>query len=57
MVDGSSGSGFLIVIVGLEMLGEYKEGSGKKAKAALIFIGVLSGLLCGLYGVGALLGA
>lgn len=49
--------GFLIVIVGLEMLGEYKEGSGKKAKAVLIFIGVLSGLLCGLYGVGALLGA
>lgn len=50
--------GFLIVLVGAEMLvREQKPEKGKEQKAALFIIGLLSGLLCGLYGVGALLGA
>ena len=50
--------GFLVVCVGIEMLlrGRKPE-TVKKSGAALVVIGVLSGLLCGLYGVGALLGA
>ena len=50
--------GILVVIVGIEML--FRELAKKKAKNSrilLIVIGVISGLLCGLYGVGALLGA
>jgi uncharacterized membrane protein YfcA len=50
--------GALVILVGLEML--LRQRSGKKvdqSKVLLTVIGVLSGLLCGLYGVGALLGA
>jgi len=50
--------GILVVIVGIEML--FRELAKKKAKNSrilLLVIGVISGLLCGLYGVGALLGA
>ena len=50
--------GVLVILVGLEML--FREASGKKkqqSKILLTVIGVLSGFLCGLYGVGALLGA
>lgn len=50
--------GFVIVLIGLEML--LRERQGKKPKQSrmvLGVIGILSGLLCGLYGVGALLGA
>lgn len=50
--------GFVIILVGLEMLlREIRPGRMKQSKAGLVFIGILSGLLCGLYGIGALLGA
>jgi uncharacterized membrane protein YfcA len=50
--------GVLVIVVGIEML--LRELSNKKAKKSRILltvIGILSGFLCGLYGVGALLGA
>ena len=50
--------GVLVILVGLEMF--FREMSDKKSeqsKVLLTVIGVLSGFLCGLYGVGALLGA
>ena len=50
--------GVLVIIVGIEML--LRELSHKKmesSKILLTIIGILSGFLCGLYGVGALLGA
>ena len=50
--------GFVIVAVGAEML--FRE-MGKRtfgnSKVVLVLIGILSGVLCGLYGIGALLGA
>lgn len=50
--------GFVIVLVGAEMLlREWKRKSAKESKIVLGVIGILSGILCGLYGVGALLGA
>lgn len=50
--------GVVIVLLGIEML--LREMSQKKAKQSnllLAVIGIASGFLCGLYGVGALLGA
>ena len=50
--------GVLVIIVGIEMM--LRELSHKKAgssKILLTIIGILSGFLCGLFGVGALLGA
>ena len=50
--------GFFIIAMGIEML--MRERAGKKqkqSKSILGLIGVLSGLCCGLYGVGALLAA
>ena len=50
--------GFFIIAMGIEML--MRERAGKKQKQSKIIlglIGVLSGLCCGLYGVGALLAA
>jgi len=50
--------GAVIVLLGLEMLlRELKPGKIRQSKVLLGVIGLLSGLLCGLYGVGALLGA
>ena len=50
--------GAVIILVGLEMLiREFQTKKVKQSKVILAIIGVLSGLLCGLYGVGALLGA
>ncbi len=50
--------GIVIILLGLEMLlGEFHPVYVRKSRAALLLIGVLSGILCGLYGVGALLGA
>lgn len=50
--------GVVIIFIGLEMLlREMQTKKVKQSKAVLAVIGVLSGLLCGLYGVGALLGA
>ena len=50
--------GVVIVLLGIEMLlRERRAGAAKESKAVLALIGLLSGVLCGLYGVGALLGA
>lgn len=50
--------GIVIVAVALEMLlRELRPGKGKQSKIVLTIIGLLSGVLCGLYGIGALLGA
>lgn len=50
--------GFVIIFIGIEMLlRELQTKKVKQSKILLATIGVLSGLLCGLYGVGALLGA
>lgn len=50
--------GAVIILIGLEMLlREFQSKKMKQSKVVLGIIGVLSGLLCGLYGVGALLGA
>ncbi|SFC49064.1 sulfite exporter TauE/SafE family protein [Butyrivibrio sp. YAB3001] len=50
--------GVLVILVGAEMF--FREIAGKKkeqSKLLFTVIGVLSGFLCGIYGVGALLGA
>lgn len=50
--------GAVIVFIGIEMLlRELKPGKIRESRVLLVVIGALSGLLCGLYGVGALLGA
>ena len=50
--------GAIIIFIGLEMLlREFKPGKMKESKLLLGVIGLLSGVLCGLYGVGAFLGA
>ncbi|MBQ4266160.1 MAG: sulfite exporter TauE/SafE family protein [Clostridia bacterium] len=50
--------GAAIVGIGVEMLlRERSEKRIKESKLVLTMIGLLSGLLCGLYGIGALLGA
>ena len=48
----------VIIFIGFEMLlREFQTRKMKPSKVVLVMIGVLSGLLCGLYGIGALLGA
>ena len=49
--------GFVIIAIGLEMLLREYMGKTKKSQLLLITIGILSGILCGLYGIGALLAA
>ena len=50
--------GFVIIFIGTEMaVREIKASKMKQSKLVLGIIGFLSGLLCGLYGIGALLGA
>ena len=50
--------GVVIVLLGIEMLlREYGSIKFKESKIALVIIGLLSGVLCGLFGVGALLAA
>ncbi|MCI8443401.1 MAG: sulfite exporter TauE/SafE family protein [Provencibacterium sp.] len=50
--------GAVIILVSGEMLlREMRAKKSRQSKALLAVIGVLSGILCGLYGVGALLGA
>lgn len=50
--------GVVIVVIALEMiLREFQTKKTKQSKVVLSIIGILSGLLCGLYGIGALLGA
>ncbi len=48
--------GFVVVFIGVEMyLRERKSGTSKGSPILMIAIGLLSGVLCGLFGVGALL--
>lgn len=50
--------GVVIILIGAEMLlREFQAKNIKQSKVPIGIIGILSGLLCGLYGVGALLGA
>lgn len=50
--------GFVIIFIGIEMLfRELKPTKMKSNKVVLLIIGLLSGVLCGLYGIGALLSA
>lgn len=51
--------GVVIILIGLEMLlREFQtKKEVKQSKVILSIIGILSGLLCGLFGIGALLGA
>ena len=51
--------GVVILLIGLEMLLRERRArpAGGASRAVLAVIGVLSGVLCGLYGIGALLGA
>lgn len=50
--------GVVIVAIGLEMLLREREtGAKEQSKVLLFFIGLLSGFLCGIYGIGALLSA
>lgn len=50
--------GAVIVLIGLEMMISMRSGKPKTdSKIVLAAISVLSGLLCGLYGIGALMGA
>lgn len=50
--------GVVIILIGFEMLlREFQTKKRKQSKVMLGIIGVLSGILCGLYGIGALLGA
>ena len=50
--------GVVIVLLGMEMLlRERQRATARESRLLLALIGLLSGILCGLYGVGALLGA
>jgi uncharacterized membrane protein YfcA len=50
--------GIVVVLLGIEMyLRELKPKKMEESKILLAFIGILSGMLCGLFGVGALLAA
>ena len=50
--------GVVIILIGAEMLfREFYPRKMRKSKVFTVLVGVLSGILCGLYGVGALLGA
>lgn len=49
--------GGIIVLLGLEMLFRPQSPQMKRSTALTAVIGLLSGMLCGLYGVGALMGA
>lgn len=49
--------GLVIVLIGIEMFfREFQSKKMKQSKIVLTIIGIFSGLLCGLYGIGALLG-
>lgn len=50
--------GGAVVIIGIEMLlREYQSSKVKESKIVLGLIGIISGLLCGLFGIGALMAA
>ncbi len=50
--------GFVVILIGLEMLTRHQDRRpGTNSTFGMVFFGLLSGVFCGLYGVGALLGA
>lgn len=50
--------GVVIILIGAVMLAkEFQHKKMKQSKIVTVIVGILSGVLCGLYGVGALLGA
>lgn len=50
--------GVVVIVLGAEMvLREYSHKKGKSSRILLAVIGILSGVLCGLFGIGALLAA
>lgn len=50
--------GFVVVLLGIEMLcREHSKSRWKESKMTLGIIGILAGILCGLFGIGALLAA
>ena len=50
--------GVVVILMGIEMLTrEYAKRQIKNTKAGMVIIGFLAGILCGLFGVGALLAA
>ncbi|MEI8200017.1 MAG: sulfite exporter TauE/SafE family protein [Eubacteriales bacterium] len=50
--------GVVVVFIGLEMFfREFQKGKEKTSPVILIILGILSGILCGLFGIGALLAA
>ncbi|SKB47319.1 hypothetical protein SAMN06296386_101133 [Lachnospiraceae bacterium] len=50
--------GIVVILIGIEMfLREYQKTQLRESKPLLGVIGILSGLLCGLFGIGALLAA
>lgn len=49
--------GFVVIYIGLDSLLREREYKGRPSKIKLYLIGILSGIICGIYGVGALLSA
>ena len=49
--------GFVVIIIGLESLLRGQGYKGRPSKVKLYLIGIISGIICGIYGVGALLSA
>ena len=47
----------VIVVAGEMLLREYRQTKAPTSKILMFFIGIIAGLLCGLFGVGALLAA
>lgn len=47
----------VIVVAGEMLLREYRQTKAPASKVLMFFIGIIAGLLCGLFGVGALLAA
>lgn len=49
--------GFVLILLALEMLTRKADPNAKANPAVMVAVGILSGLLCGLFGIGALLAA
>ena len=49
--------GIVVIVLGVQMfLQEYQHKTSNPSKATILIIGIFGGILCGLFGVGALLG-
>ncbi|MBQ8278877.1 MAG: sulfite exporter TauE/SafE family protein [Roseburia sp.] len=49
--------GFVVIYIGVDSLLHEREYKGRPSKIKLYLIGIISGIICGIYGVGALLSA